>query len=408
MLFQNKNMDSLTQMVLGAAVGEAVLGKKIGNRAMLWGGIAGTIPDLDVLSNLFMSPINALAFHRGITHSVVFCFLAALLLGWLVPKYYNSPHKYHRKIAIGVWLILAGLLTGSIFFAGGISLIKSIISISLFLILIPLVLRRYKTAVYNTNLSATIGEWQKMFWWALITHPILDCFTTYGTQILLPFSDLRVSFNNIAVADPLYTIPLIIGLLVAVNYSKLSRIRNYVNLGGLLLSSSYMLFTIINKQHINEVFTQSLSKEGVQYERFMTTPTILNNALWSGIAEGDTSYYFGQYSIFDQKKEFVINEISKNHNLVKDDLKKDYTLKKLEWFSNGFFKVENESPGKYKWFDLRFGSFKLSPQHKEEFVFSFDLEKKNGTFILNKEPNRPRDGNIGAIFTALWTRIKGI
>ena len=88
--------------------------------------------------------------------------------------------------------------------------------------------------------------------------------------------------------------------------------------------------------------------------------------------------------------------------------RQDYTLKKLEWFSNGFFKVENESPGKYKWFDLRFGSFKLSPQHKEEFVFSFDLEKKNGTFILNKEPNRPRDGNIGAIFTALWTRIKGI
>lgn len=38
------------------------------------GGIAGTIPDLDVLSNLFMSPINALAFHRGITHSVVFVF----------------------------------------------------------------------------------------------------------------------------------------------------------------------------------------------------------------------------------------------------------------------------------------------------------------------------------------------
>ena len=42
-------MDSLTQVVLGAAVGEAALGKKIGNRAIVWGGIAGTIPDLDVL-----------------------------------------------------------------------------------------------------------------------------------------------------------------------------------------------------------------------------------------------------------------------------------------------------------------------------------------------------------------------
>jgi inner membrane protein len=401
-------MDSLTQMVLGAAVGEAVLGKKIGNRAMLWGGIAGTIPDLDVLSNLFMSPINALAFHRGITHSVVFCLLSALLMGWLVPKYYNSPHKYHRKIAIGIWITLACFLTGSIFFAGGISLIKSIISISLFLILIPLVLRRYKSNVHTTNLSASIGDWQKMFWWAFITHPILDCFTTYGTQILLPFSEKRVSFDNIAVADPLYTIPLIAGLLIAVSFTKSSRIRSYANNGGLILSSAYMLFTIINKQNINEIFTRSLVKEGVQYERFMTTPTILNNALWSGIAEGDTSYYFGQYSIFDTKKEFVINEISKNHHLVEDYLVNDYTLKKLRWFSNGYFKVENNSADSYKWFDLRFGSFKLSPQHKEEFVFSFDLEKKDKAFILNKEPTRPRDGNIGAMFTALWTRIKGI
>ena len=65
-------MDSLTQIVLGAAVGEAVLGKKIGNRAIIWGGIAGTIPDLDVLGNAFMSPVEALAFHRGITHALIF------------------------------------------------------------------------------------------------------------------------------------------------------------------------------------------------------------------------------------------------------------------------------------------------------------------------------------------------
>ena len=65
-------MDSLTQIVLGAAVGEAALGKRVGNSAMIWGAIAGTIPDMDVLSNLFMSPIDALAFHRGISHSIVF------------------------------------------------------------------------------------------------------------------------------------------------------------------------------------------------------------------------------------------------------------------------------------------------------------------------------------------------
>ena len=64
-------MDSLTQIVLGAAVAEASLGKKIGNRAMVWGAIAGTLPDLDVIANGFMSPVDALAFHRGPTHSAL-------------------------------------------------------------------------------------------------------------------------------------------------------------------------------------------------------------------------------------------------------------------------------------------------------------------------------------------------
>ena len=66
-------MDSLTQIILGAAVGEVVAGRKIGNRAMLWGAIAGTIPDLDVMiGSLFMTEINGLAFHRAITHSIFF------------------------------------------------------------------------------------------------------------------------------------------------------------------------------------------------------------------------------------------------------------------------------------------------------------------------------------------------
>ena len=64
-------MDSITQIVLGAACGEAVLGKKIGNRALLFGAIGGTIPDLDVFIGklLFNNEIDAMAFHRGFMHS---------------------------------------------------------------------------------------------------------------------------------------------------------------------------------------------------------------------------------------------------------------------------------------------------------------------------------------------------
>ena len=65
-------MDSLTQVVLGAAVGEAVLGKKIGNRAMLWGAIGGTIPDLDVFLRYFVDEITNTQMHRGFSHSFLF------------------------------------------------------------------------------------------------------------------------------------------------------------------------------------------------------------------------------------------------------------------------------------------------------------------------------------------------
>ncbi len=83
-------MDSLTQIVLGAAVGEAALGKKIGNRAMIWGAIGGTIPDLDVMTNLFMGELQAMCAHRGFTHSIVFSLLAPMAFAWLLSYLYRS------------------------------------------------------------------------------------------------------------------------------------------------------------------------------------------------------------------------------------------------------------------------------------------------------------------------------
>ncbi|HAB26726.1 MAG TPA: metal-dependent hydrolase, partial [Xanthomarina gelatinilytica] len=76
-------MDSLTQIVLGAAVGEAVLGKKVGNKAMLYGAIAGTIPDLDILASYVTDTVTALEIHRGFTHSIFFSVFFAPIFGWL-------------------------------------------------------------------------------------------------------------------------------------------------------------------------------------------------------------------------------------------------------------------------------------------------------------------------------------
>lgn len=92
-------MDSLTQIILGAAVGEVCLGKRIGNRAMLWGAIAGTIPDLDVISNLWLTPLQGLVAHRGITHSLFFAIVFSFIIAWLVKRYYDSNWYTKREFA---------------------------------------------------------------------------------------------------------------------------------------------------------------------------------------------------------------------------------------------------------------------------------------------------------------------
>jgi inner membrane protein len=75
-------MDSLSHIILGAAIGEAILGKKAGRKAMFYGALAGNLPDIDVLGIFFLSDSQQLLFHRGITHSIFFAVLISVLFGW--------------------------------------------------------------------------------------------------------------------------------------------------------------------------------------------------------------------------------------------------------------------------------------------------------------------------------------
>jgi len=152
-------VDSLTQIVLGAAVGEAVLGNKIGNKAMLLGALAGTIPDLDVLAKLISTdPIFELKTHRAYSHSVFTHVLLSFPLAWLSVRWSKS--------------------------------------------------------------DATKTHWYWFWFLGLFTHAMLDCCTTYGTRLFLPFSDYQVAFNNISVIDPIYTIPWLLLLIVALFFKR--------------------------------------------------------------------------------------------------------------------------------------------------------------------------------------------
>ena len=343
-------MDSVSQFVLGAAVGEVVLGKKLGNKAILWGGIAGTIPDLDVMFSPFLSEVDALAFHRGFSHSISFAILGAFAFAWLLNKAYQRNGKIDSD-------------------------------------------------------PPTLRSWQWMFFLAFFTHSLLDTFTMYGTQLLSPFTNYRFAISSISVADPIYTIPFIVCLIVVLfqNDFKKRRFWNYLGIG---LSSAYLLFTVVNRQLIQKEYKQQLANQGIEYKKLIIGPTILNNVLWNATVETEENFLQAHYSIFD-KSEISFRPIEKNHELLSDNMD-DRAIRILRWFTKDFFNIIQREDGRLQMNDLRYGTFESNREDENAYIFRFILEKENGRYIVKKAKGGPEPGEEDAIFGSLWERIKGV
>src|SRR5437868_4140431 len=97
-------MDTITHTVLGACVGEALAGKKLGKKAMLWGAVANNLPDIDVATAWWMNQANSLLAHRGFTHSILFVLIMTFLAGWLMKKIYRQNNFSSRE-----WSVLLGI-----------------------------------------------------------------------------------------------------------------------------------------------------------------------------------------------------------------------------------------------------------------------------------------------------------
>lgn len=246
-------MDSLTQIVLGAAVGEAVLGKKIGNKAMVLGAIAGTIPDFDIAAGYFTDTVSALEIHRGFTHSIVFAVGVGFLFAWL----------------LALW-----------------------------------------------DKRATLKEWWWFWFLTFVTHPLLDAHTTWGTQLFWPF-DLRLAYKNIFVIDPLYTLPFLIFLILAMLQKRGSIKRRRFNNLGLIVSSSYMALTIVLKGITYQTFKKALVEQEVDYILMQTKPSPFNTIMWTANIETEDSFLIGNYSFFDTKP-IQFHAHPKNHEALGD------------------------------------------------------------------------------------------
>lgn len=399
-------MDSLTQIVLGAAVGEVTLGKKVGNRALLWGAVGGTIPDLDVIFGAFLTPLQELAAHRGFSHSILFALMGAFIFGWIIQFIYQS--SLHKYVAFTGWFLIPA---GVVYFFSRVfdgATLSNMSGLVLIIILIGagfILYRRYFIKKLSPP-KTTARDWQWLMFWAIFTHPLLDCFTTYGTQLFQPFSDYRVAFNVVAVADPIYTIPFL-GCIIALGfYRRSNHKRRRLAWIGIVVSSLYLLVCCINKFNVNKVWTSTLDKNEIDYERYMTSPSIFNNILWSCVAETKDGYLYGQYSLLDTEPEVQYSFTPRDeYNLMLP--KDDPTFKCLKWFSNGYYSLQKHPKG-FQFNDMRFGTIPLEGGG-EHYIFNFVLQEgKNGSLEMLDTNGGPPPGGEQEMLKTLWQRIKGI
>ena len=410
-------MDSLTQIVLGAACGEAVAGKKLGNRAMLWGAVGGTIPDLDVFATFFTNEIASTSFHRGFMHSFLFAATAPWALAKLTQWFYrNGIYKLrgYKLWAMAIWLLFFMAAAAAINFIP----ILMGQGLNLYVLAPTLLLGAWFAwklwqEYWRRELSlveAPYRTWVLLFFWSIFTHPILDCFTNFGTQIWQPFSDFRVQWNTISVVDPMATVPFAVCLVIASRFVRTARQRAVFNWAGIAWFCGYIcLYAGWHKLRADRIFEESLQAKGIHYQRYMTNPSIFNNIVWYGIAETDTSFYYGMYGFNDRLEQFSpLSEIPKRRELLTGIPENGRASHFLRWFSNGYYSVKPYNGDTLQVNDLRFGIMGDS-LHDNNYVFPFLLfkNKKGEWDAAQNNRNRSSVKTSKRSFSELWERIKG-
>jgi len=314
-------MDTLTHIVLGACIGEAIAGKQLGKKALLLGALAQNIPDIDVVSSFWLPISGELLAHRGFTHSFLFTIMITPLLA----------------IASAKWM-------------------KS---------------------------DLTIRQW--IFFWGIqiFIHEFIDAFNAYGTGWFEPFSHLRVSFNTIFVADPLFTIWPAIALIALLILKTGNAKRKAWARVGLGLSALYLVCAIVFKQYIDSKVEGDIHSRNIVYKRYFSTPTPLNNLLWYFVAENDSGYYTGYKSVFDKQPITALHYLYRNDSLLKYAVNK-VDLDHLLRFSQGYYSAE-------MWHDtivfndMRFGEINGWNSPIPKFVFYYYLQyPANNNMIIQR------------------------
>jgi inner membrane protein len=238
-------------------------------KAAVIGAILGTIPDLDVFID-YGDAVANFTYHRGFSHSLLVLIPLSLVLWILLKRWYRPVQD-----APIPWLLAISL--------------------------------------------------------ALITHPLLDAHTAYGTQLFWPLSSPPVSWSTIFIIDPLYTLPLLIGtVLILIKPSKAW--TNKLLSAGLIISSSYLGWTWLAKFSVDSHVLASLD---TQKAKLFTTPTPFNSLLWRVVVLQEDQYLEGFYSLLNPDRSIQFKSFDLNKELLLQTQHLN-AVSRLQWFTQGF------------------------------------------------------------------------
>jgi inner membrane protein len=328
-------MDSLSQLALGAACGVAVMGRRTAVwKAALWGGVAGTLPDLDALLD-FGDAVRNMTYHRAESHGLFYLSLLAPLLAWLVSKVHGEATLFKR--------------------------------------------------------------WCAAMWLALFTHPLLDTFTIYGTQLLQPFSEYPFGIGSMFIIDPLYTLPLLLGLILALSIKQFAGLRwNTVTLG---FSCVYLVWSVLAQTLVEQIVRNQLTSQGHGNAKFFVTPTAFNTIAWRIVVMHDEGYAEGFYSFLDTDRKIQLDTFP-SQKALKQELKGIWAVERMAWFTHGFYSL-SAIKGQAILTDLRMGQ-------EPAYMFQFALaDRQNGGWQAIKPVAVGFRGDPSKLLPWLWARIKG-
>lgn len=294
-------MDSLSQIVLGAACVASVVPAVHRRRALVMGAVLGTLPDLDVLPLLLVSdPLKFLTWHRSVSHSLFVLPLLSLLLWWLGQRRWS-------------WL------------------------------------------------AADRGRWLLGMQLALITHPLLDAHTVYGTQLFWPMQTPPVMWSTVFIIDPMYTLPLLVACVIAWRQRE-TLVAQRALILGLTLSSAYLGWGWLAKHRVEAGLMPMLERVGLDHAPLLTVPTPFNSLGWRVVVMQDDGYWEGYASALYPDRPITLSFHAHDVEFAKR-FERLPSVTRMQWFTHGFQVVEQRVTAAVLT-DLRMGA-------ELDYIFSF-------------------------------------